>query len=208
MTWNDNIVAAEQATDGPELMRYRAVRKKFGWKTNFNIRKLVDAGVFVRKRVAPHVQGLRITRESVEAYWNSLNNEEETRKFFEVSKGDWEARKAAAKRDKKIFGDVEDAASRGTVVPDSQIVHTEIGPMASCDYMDVLSRRVIPAGCYVDVDESLVAGQIAPCFAERIFKERCRRRGIKTGNPKYVAEQISEAIGQYYVKVNQARSKE
>lgn len=193
--------------DSPNLLRYREVKKITSWKSNGTIRRLVNEGKLERRRVAPHVQGLRITRQSLTAYLASLNDEDEARKVLGKTPGEWKALKEAKARE-DAFGKLteEQAASNGTVVPEEKITRTSAGAFASpvTEYVDVLSGRLIPIGCYLDETDSLVCGLLDPFLAERILRHRMYRRGIRSsdGNVRYHAQLVSTACDAQMVGSN------
>jgi hypothetical protein len=201
-------IEGEIVADSAELLRYRAVKKLLGCKSNGPIRKLVNDGKLIRVRVGPFSTQLRITKASLASYLHELNEVKETKKEFGISDGEWAERARNAKRDRAMFGQSQVVEDNGTVADPSKIVTIgDLGnfAMTSDDYMDVLSRRLVPAGCYIDADESLVCGQIAPCFLERILKIRMQRRGMNTSEARYHASQISEKVAQSFVGENEKR---
>ncbi len=195
--------------DGNHLLRYKEVKKALGCKTNGPIKKLVNEGKLVRVRAGNYKTQLRITKASLEAHLYECNEIEETKKQFGISDADWGARVRQAKIDKQLFGAGEGKAEdNGTVADPSKITYIEgLGSFAMTgdDYMDPLSRRLVPAGCYIDSDESIVCGQIAPCFLERIMQTRMQRRGMNTSEARYHASNISTKVDQFFVQHNEKR---
>lgn len=205
--WRKKI-EGEIIPDSDELLRYKAVKRALGCKSNTVIRKLVNEGKLIRVRVGPFSTQLRITKASLAAYLHELNEVEETKKQFGISDGEWAERARNAKRDRAMFGESKAVEDNGTLADPSKIITIgDLGnfAMTSDDYMDVLSRRLVPAGCYIDADESLVCGQIAPCFLERVLKIRMQRRGMKTSEARYHASQISEKVAEFFVGENEKR---
>lgn len=200
------LSSPELAEDGPELLRYKQVKKITGWKSSAMIRKLVNAGILKRVRVAAHTQGLRITRASLTAYLDGLNTVEETQKFFGKTEGQWKAMREVKAAEDAAKQAETNAAENGTVVPEDKITRTDAGAFASpvSEYVDVLSGRLIPIGCYVDLDDSLICGQLDPYIAERILKIRMQRRGIRSSdsNVRYHAANISTATDAALVRSN------
>jgi hypothetical protein len=206
--WRKKI-EGEIVPDSNELLRYKAVKRALGCKSNNVIRKLVNEGKLIRVRVGPFSTQLRITKASLAAYLHELNEVEETKKEFGISDGQWAARMQQAKRDRAMFGESKAVEDNGTLADPSKIMTIgDLGnfAMTSDDYMDVLSRRLVPAGCYIDADESLVCGQIAPCFLERIMQARMHRRGMSTSQARYHAVQISTKVDSYFVQQNEKRA--
>ncbi len=195
--------------DGVHLLRYKEVKKRLGVRSSFTIRKLVDEGKLVRVRVGPFSTQLRITKASLDAHLYEINEIKETKKQFGITDGEWAERARNAKRDKELFGVGESKIENsGTLADPSKItVIGDLGSfaMTSDDYMDIVSRRLVPAGCYIDADESMVCGQIAPCFLERILKIRMQRRGMNTSQARYHAANVSTKVDQFFVRENEKR---
>jgi hypothetical protein len=206
-------VEPELVADSPELLRYKAVKKALGITDNTAIRSLVNAGKLVRVRVGPMITQMRITKASLVQHLKDASEVKDTREFFGVTPGQWAERMRNAKReqaDRAMFGPKEAAITNsGTPVTakDKPFVIEGLGMFAGTDqdYVDPVSRRLVPAGCYIDHDESIVCGQIAPCYAERITQVRLNRRGMNLNRARYMAAQVSTKVDAYFVKQNEAR---
>ena len=83
----------------PEFLKYREVKKIFGWKSNFPIRDAVKKGTLERVRVNPGRNGLRITRKSVDALLATRIEEKDAQEFFGISDGRMAAMRQAKARE-------------------------------------------------------------------------------------------------------------
>src|SRR5258708_32800451 len=70
--WRKKI-EGEIVPDSADLLRYKAVKRALGVKSNGVVRKLVNDGKLIRVRVGPFSTQLRITQASLDAYLYELN---------------------------------------------------------------------------------------------------------------------------------------